>query len=119
LERIAYQLRIRRDKIAEYEYEHERVWPELLAELETFGVSQYSIFRRDQLLVLYLQIPDFEEFKRKAARSAVNLRWQEKMAPLFEPVPDLRPYESEAMMKEVFFLRGSSACDCGAGTEHR
>jgi L-rhamnose mutarotase len=119
LERIAYQLRIKQEKIEEYDSEHQRVWPELLEELENFGVSQYSIFRRDQTLVLYLHVPDFQEFKKKAARSQINLRWQEKMAPLFERVPDLRPDESEAMMKEVFFLRGSGGCACASETERR
>jgi hypothetical protein len=30
------------------------------------------------------------------------------MAPLFEPVPDLKPGETVAMMTEVFFLKGRS-----------
>ncbi len=119
LKRIAYQLRIKQDKIEEYEFEHQRVWPELLQELEDFGVFQYSIFRRDQTLVLYLHVPDFQEFKKQAALSQTNLRWQEKMAPLFERVPDLRLDESEAMMKEVFFLRGNGSCNCASETESR
>ncbi len=118
MQRIAYQLRIRKDKIAEYDHEHRQVWPELLSELETFGISQYSIFRRDQTLVLYFHVPDFAAFKQKASVSDVNLRWQQKMAPLFEPVPDLRPGESEAMMEEVFFLEGTGACDCATKAEH-
>ena len=119
MERIAYQLRIKQEKIEEYESEHQRVWPELLEELENFGVSQYSIFRRDQTLVLYLHVPDFQEFKKQAAQSQINLRWQEKMAPLFERVPDLGPDESEAMMKEVFFLCGRGSCTCASDTGSR
>ncbi len=33
-------------------------------------------------------------------------RWQRKMAPLFEPVPDLQADETLAMMREVFFMAG-------------
>jgi L-rhamnose mutarotase len=108
LQRIAYQLRIREGKTEEYDEEHRHVWPELLAELESFGVTDYSIFRRGQQLFLYLRVPDYDELTRRLAASEVNLRWQQKMAPLFEPVPDLQPGETQAMMQEVFFMPGSS-----------
>ena len=44
--RYAYKLRIKADKIEEYELEHTRVWPELLARIKEVGISEYSIFRR-------------------------------------------------------------------------
>jgi hypothetical protein len=37
-------LRIKADCIEEYEREHTRVWPELLAKLKAVGISDYSIF---------------------------------------------------------------------------
>lgn len=106
MERIAFQLRIKAGKTKEYDEEHQHVWPELLTELESFGVSEYSIFRRDQQLFLYMHVPDFQKLTSQLAASDVNRRWQEKMAPLFEPVPGLRPGETLAMMSEVFFMKG-------------
>lgn len=106
MQRIAFQLRIKAGKAAEYDEAHQHVWPDLLMELESFGVSEYSIFRRDQQLFLYMQVADYEELMRCLEASEVNLHWQEKMAPLFEPVPDLRPGETQAMMTEVFFMKG-------------
>src|SRR6185312_7877396 len=50
--RYAFKLRIKADAIEEYEREHQRVWPELLAKLKAVGISEYSIFRRGQDLVL-------------------------------------------------------------------
>ena len=38
------------------------------------------------------------------AKDPVNLRWQAQMAQYFEPVPDLKPGERFAMMKEVFHM---------------
>lgn len=108
MERIAFQLRIKEGKAAEYDEAHRHVWPELLAELESFGVTQYSIFRRDQQLFLYMQVADYIELTRRLETSEVNLRWQKMMAPLFEPVPGLRPGEQQAMMTEVFFMKGKS-----------
>lgn len=108
MERIAFQLRIKAGKIEEYDEAHQHVWPELLSELESFGVSEYSIFRRDQQLFLYLKVANYDELTTRLAASEVNRRWQEKMAPLFEPVPGLRPGEHHAMMAEVFYMKGSS-----------
>lgn len=108
MRRIAFQLRIRAGMEAAYDEAHRHVWPELLAELKSFGVSDYSIFRRGQQLFLYMHVPDYEELTKCLAVSEVNLQWQKKMAPLFEPVLDLQPGESQAMMQEVFFMPGTS-----------
>jgi L-rhamnose mutarotase len=90
-----------------YDEAHLHVWPELLRELESFGVREYSIFRRDQQLFLYMHIEDFQVLVDRLSVSEVNLRWQEAMAPYFEPVPGKRTDEPFAMMKEVFYMRGS------------
>jgi len=102
--RYAYQLRIRPDAIEEYEREHRRVWPELLAKLKAVGISDYSIFRRGQELVLSLRVDDFDKACEALDHDPVNQRWQDFMSRLFEPVPDLQPGERFAMMKEVFRL---------------
>ena len=109
MQRIAYQLRIRAGREAEYDESHRHVWPELLAELTAAGVREYSIFRRGQELVLYLHVPDFEEFVRRMAGSEVNARWQSLMAPIFEPVLSLAPGERFAMMQEVFYMAGGES----------
>jgi L-rhamnose mutarotase len=103
--RYAFKLRIRADAIEEYEREHQRVWPELLAKLKAVGISEYSIFRRGQELVLTLRVDDFERAWDALDRDPVNLRWQEFMGRLFEPVPDKQDGERFAMMKEVFYLK--------------
>jgi L-rhamnose mutarotase len=106
VERIAFQLRIKAGKAEEYDEAHRHVWPELLRELESFGISEYSIFRRNQQLFLYMRVADYDELMKRLEASEVNLRWQKMMAPLFEPVPDLQPGETQAMMTEVFFMKG-------------
>jgi L-rhamnose mutarotase len=102
--RYAFKLRIKLDAIEEYEREHQRVWPELLAKLKDAGISDYSIFRRGQDLVLVLRVDDFEKAWDKLDRDPVNQRWQVFMGRLFEPVPDKQAGERFAMMKEVFYL---------------
>ncbi len=102
--RCAFRLRLKKDAIDEYEREHTRVWPELLAKLKEVGISEYSIFRRDQDLVLVMRVEDFDRAWDELDRDPVNQRWQREMGRLFEPVPGLREGERFAMMKEVFYL---------------
>src|SRR5499433_3580967 len=102
--RYAFNLRIKADCIEEYDREHTRVWPELLAKLKEVGISDYSIFRRGQDLTLVLRCKDFEAAWAELDRDPVNRRWQEFMSRLFEPVPGLKSGERFAMLKEVFYL---------------
>jgi L-rhamnose mutarotase len=102
--RYAFKLRIKKDCIDEYEREHQRVWPELLARLKEVGIAEYSIFRRGQELVLTLRVDDFDKAWNELDLDPVNQRWQQFMSRLFEPVPGKDPGERFAMMKEVFYL---------------
>ena len=102
--RIAFRLRIKADAIEGYERDHKQVWPELLAKLKEVGISDYSIFRRGQDLILVMRVTDFENAWQALDKDPVNLRWQEEMTKYFEPIPDLQPGERFAMMKEVFYM---------------
>ena len=102
--RCAFKLRIRPDAIEEYEREHKSVWPELLAKLKQVGISDYSIFRRDQDLFLCMKVEDFDRAWDELDRDPVNQQWQQEMSRLFEPVPGIRDGEGFAMMKEVFYM---------------
>ena len=102
--RYAYRLRIKPDAIEEYEREHQRVWPELLAKLKEVGISDYSIFRRGQDLMLVLRVDDFDKAMDEMDGDPVNRRWQVFMSRLFEAVPDKQPDERFSMWKEVFYL---------------
>jgi len=104
MHRTAFRLRIKAGKEEEYEVAHKNVWPALLAKLKEVGISQYSIFRRDQDLFLFMHVDDFDAAWRALDQDPTNLKWQQEMAKLFEPVPGLKPGEKFAMMKEVFYL---------------
>jgi len=102
--RYAFRLRIRAGAIEQYDLEHTRVWPELLAKLKEAGISDYFIFRRGQDLFLTLCAENFERAWEALDQDAVNQRWQAFMSNLFEPIADLEPGERFAMMKQVFHL---------------
>jgi L-rhamnose mutarotase len=92
MQRIAFLLRLREGTEAAYDEAHANVWPEMLALLKRSGISEYSIFRRDQLLFLTMQVENFEA------------TWQQAMAPYFAPLDPLRPGERFPMMQEIFFM---------------
>jgi L-rhamnose mutarotase len=102
--RYAFKLRIKPDAIEEYEREHQRVWPELLARLKEVGISDYSVFRRGQDLTLVLRAGDLDKALDELDQDPVNQRWQQFMGRLFEEVPDKQAGERFAMLKEVFYL---------------
>ena len=64
LPRVAFQLRIKAGKEAEYDAAHRNVWPALLSKLKEVGISEYSIFRRNQDLFLVMRVDDFDAASR-------------------------------------------------------
>lgn len=102
--RYAFRLRIKPDAISRYEEEHRRVWPELLTKLKEVGISDYSIFRRGVELMLVLRVDDFESAWAQLDADPVNQRWQQFMAPLFEPLEERLPGERFPVFHEVFHL---------------
>ncbi|MDQ3700857.1 MAG: L-rhamnose mutarotase [Chloroflexota bacterium] len=104
MQRVAFILRVKPDKLEEYKRRHQEVWPEMLQALRDTGWHNYSLFlRQDGLLFGYLETPDFERARREMAERDVNARWQREMAPFFE---SLSGRADEAMMplEEVFHL---------------
>lgn len=102
--RYAFMLRIRPGAEDAYDAAHRAVWPEMLALLKSAGISEYSIYRRDDLLILTLRTEDFRATWDQIDNHPVNLRWQVAMAPYFAPVEGLRPGERFPMLDEVFYL---------------
>jgi L-rhamnose mutarotase len=104
LKRFAFMLRLRPGAAEAYEEAHRAVWPEMLALLKSAGISEYSIYRRNDLLILTLRAADFEATWSRIDNHPVNLRWQQAMAHFFAPIEGLRPGEHFPMMEEVFYL---------------
>lgn len=104
MQRVAFVLKVKPDKLEEYKRRHQEVWPEMLQALRETGWHNYSLFLRpDGLLFGYLETPDFERARREMAERDVNARWQREMAPYFE---SLSGHADEAMLplEEVFHL---------------
>jgi L-rhamnose mutarotase len=101
MERVCFQLQVRPDRLEEYKARHREVWPEMLDALSQTGWRNYSLFlREDGLLVGYLETDDFDAAQRAMSDTDVNDRWQREMAPFFGERAD----ESFQRLEEVFHL---------------
>ena len=101
MERVCFLLQVKPDRLDEYRERHRTVWPEMLDALRHAGWRNYSLFlREDGLLVGYLETDDFEAAQRAMAQAEVNDRWQRDMAPFF----DARADHALERLEEVFHL---------------
>ena len=103
--RICFVLQVKSERLEEYRSRHRRVWPEMLQALKETGWSNYSLFLRDDgLLVGYLETGSFEKARQEMAKREVNERWQREMADFFLQPAGLFPDRAMQPLEEVFHL---------------
>jgi L-rhamnose mutarotase len=104
--RICFTLQVKPDRLAEYRRRHAAVWPDMLAALRDAGWHDYSLFLRDDgLLVGYFLTEDLDRALAAMESTEVNARWQAEMAPFFVDLPDgARPDTGFVVLDEVFNL---------------
>lgn len=105
MQRYMFQGKVKADRIAEYKRRHAEVWPEMLEALRQAGFRNYSIFLRDDgLLVGYFEAEDGDAAFAAMSKTDVNVRWQREMAPFFDIPEGKGPDECFLFLKEVFNL---------------
>jgi L-rhamnose mutarotase len=103
--RVCFLLQVKKDRLAEYKERHRSVWPEMLEALERTGWHNYSLFLRDDgLLIGYVETPDFEQALAGMAATEVNRLWQEQMGGYFEIPEGAHADEQMRPIPEVFHL---------------
>jgi L-rhamnose mutarotase len=111
--RYCFLLQVRPDLLAEYRARHAQVWPEMLHALRDTGWRNYSLFVRDDgLLVGYVVADDLAAAQAAMAATDVNRRWQAEMSRYFTGLAGRPPDEGFLVLDEVFnlddALRGAS-----------
>ena len=102
--RVCFTLQVDPARLADYRERHAAVWPEMQQALRDSGWRDYSLFlREDGLLVGYLQTDDFAAVQAGMAATEVNHRWQAEMDGFFIGL-DGRPDEAMRPLEEVFHL---------------
>jgi len=104
VKRVCFLLQVRPERLDEYVVRHGEVWDEMLAALRAAGWSNYTMFHReDGLVVGYLETESFEAALAAMDSELVNARWQAEMAPFFD-LGDRRPDQAMSTLTEFFHL---------------
>ena len=102
MKRVCFTLQVKPERLEEYKRRHEAVWPEMLEALRDTGWHDYSLFlREDGLLVGYLMTEDFDAALAGMDATEINTRWQAEMSAFFEVG---RPDQAMHVLTEVFNL---------------
>jgi L-rhamnose mutarotase len=105
MNRYCFLLQVRPELLPEYRERHAAVWPQMLAALAESGWTNYSIFaRQDGLLVGYVQALDLAAAQQAMAATSVNGRWQAEMAKYFVGLDGAAPDEGFELLTEIFNL---------------
>ena len=102
--RVCFALQVKPERIDEYRERHAAVWPEMLRALKTTGWNNYSLFlRQDGLLIGYFETADLASAQAGMAATAVNARWQAEMSEFFVALNG-SPDTGFLQLTEVFHL---------------
>ena len=105
MERVCFQLQVDPARLPEYIERHAAVWPEMLDALKRTGWQNYSLFvREDGMLIGYFETPDLAAALAGMAETKVNTRWQTEMAPFFLDLDGAAPDTGFLRLTEVFNL---------------
>jgi L-rhamnose mutarotase len=103
MRRVCFTLQVSPDHIDEYRQRHAAVWPDMLTALRDAGWRDYSIFLRDDGLVVgYFLTDDLAAAQEAMAATDVNRRWQAEMARFFVGAAD--GLHGIQVLEEVFNL---------------
>lgn len=103
--RVCFCLQVKPDRLEEYKERHRAVWPEMRDALSRAGWRNYSLFlREDGLLIGYLETPDFDRALGAMAALDVNARWQREMADFFAGEPGKLADQQMRVIPEIFYL---------------
>jgi L-rhamnose mutarotase len=106
--RYCFCLQVLTDRLDEYVVRHRNVWPEMQAALRESGWHNYSLFLRDDgLLIGYVEADDLEAAQKAMAATGVNTRWQAEMTDFFTS-QGRPPDESFLLLPEIFHLSPST-----------
>ena len=104
--RIGAVIGLAEESAPEYVRLHAAVWPEVLETLRRANVTNYSIFRRGNLLFSYMEYrgQDLASDMAAVAADPATKRWWEVVTPMQRTMRASADEEWWATMEEVFHL---------------
>ena len=104
MQRVAFRLWVKPERLEEYKRLHREVWPELLDDMRAASIRNYSIFADGPELFGYLECDDWNAAQAKLAASDANRRWQAWMTEYLETPVDPDGTDGMNLLQQVFFM---------------
>ncbi|MGJ9374142.1 L-rhamnose mutarotase [Nesterenkonia sp. CF4.4] len=110
MQRVCFQLQVKPERLEEYTARHRSVWPEMLQALKRSGWHNYSLFlREDGLLIGYVEVESLAVAQAAMDAEDINAAWQEQMGEFFVDLEGARPDTGFLELQEVFHLEDQLA----------
>ena len=104
MKRICFQLQVKPERLAEYRDRHAAVWPSMLLAIADSGRRNYSLFLRDDgMLIGYYETDDDAASQRALDADPRTAPWEAEMADFFVAI-DGRPDQAAPRLTEIFNL---------------
>ena len=104
MERVCFQLQVKPDRLVEYRERHVAVWPDMLQAIADSGRRNYSLFLRDDgLLIGYYETDDDNASQAALEADPRTSAWEEHMAAFFVSLEG-RADQNSLRLPEVFNL---------------
>lgn len=104
IQRVASIIRLKSESIEEYLEYHRNVWPEVLEQITTSQIRNYSIFQFGEQLFSYFEYvgDDFEADMEKMAAHEPTQKWWAIQEQLQIPYPERKSGEWWMQIPEIF-----------------
>ena len=110
MQRVCFQLQVHPQLIEEYAARHTAVWPTMLRAIERSGRRNYSLFlREDGMLVGYYEVDDDAASAHALALDPATAEWEAEAARFFVSLTGDRPDQGAPHLREVFHLEDQLA----------
>ena len=108
-QRICFQLQVKPDRLTAYRERHAAVWPQMLRAIEASGRHNYSLFLRDDgLLIGYYETESVDASQRSLEHNPDTAAWESDMAEFFVTL-DGRPDQAAPTLTQIFNLEDQLA----------
>jgi len=104
MKRYGMVIRVRPEKLDEYQRLHAAVWPDVLKMISECNICNFSIYHKDGFLFSYFEYhgEDFATDMARMAADPTTQRWWSVCEPCQQPLETRAPGEWWANMEEVF-----------------
>ena len=104
MQRYGSVIKLKPEKLEEYQSLHAHVWPEVLGMIRACNIRNYSIYYKDGFLFSYFEYigDDFSADMKKMAADSKTQEWWKLTDPCQEPLETRKPGEWWASMEEFF-----------------